>query len=236
MAREINLSRGGVFPYFVDNGKLFFVLGVEKDNRGKEFLNDFGGHYEDGEHQINTSYREFREETNGMFEGAFTETDVKQAFNDYSFNDYTINTIEDLEKGNKGIQGTSMTVLRVWLKLSNFKESDIEPIKRRFLELKRNLPYGASNNEIEELVFVTGKELLDNINGVSKNIHGRWLNNNFYRYLRNCAIFHVLTSLPTYQLIHRNVDFSKSFKEWYGNNRVKSGEESKRAKEGRMYN
>ena len=230
MAREINLSRGGVIPYFVDNGKLFFVLGLEKDSRGKEAINDFGGHYENGEHQIQTAYREFKEETNGMFDGMFTEKDIDEAFNDYSFSNYTINTIKGLKFKNNGIQGTSMSILRVWLKLSNFKESDIEHTKQKFQNLKRTLPYGAPNNEIDELLFITGKDLLDNVNGLSKNIGGKWLNPNLYRYLKNSPIFYTLTSLSIYEILHQNIDYQKKFVEWYGKNRVKSGEESSAAK------
>ncbi len=60
-----NSSRGGVIPYCVVNGKIHFLLA--KDSKYNQ-LSDFGGGVKQKENALTGGIREFREESNSIFD------------------------------------------------------------------------------------------------------------------------------------------------------------------------
>lgn len=57
-------SRGGVIPYTMKDGKIYFLLARHGESRD---LGDFGGGIKKHEFSLNGSIREYIEETHGMF-------------------------------------------------------------------------------------------------------------------------------------------------------------------------
>jgi hypothetical protein len=60
------IKRAGVIPYTIINGDLWFLMGVDAKTKD---LSDFGGGRENRESIIDCAYREFIEETCGIFSG-----------------------------------------------------------------------------------------------------------------------------------------------------------------------
>ncbi len=65
---QIVKSRAGVIPYMSVNGKLYFLLARHKETQE---LGDFGGGCKKTENALESAIREFREESNGIFEGLY---------------------------------------------------------------------------------------------------------------------------------------------------------------------
>lgn len=81
-------KRSGVIPYVIMNGHTYFLLG--KDRKTKE-LTDFGGTSKKKERAIISAMREFREETNNIFDTMMYDYHFLQEY--FIVTDYNENSI-----------------------------------------------------------------------------------------------------------------------------------------------
>lgn len=69
-------SRAGVIPYTIKNGRIYFLLGVDRKTSD---LTDFGGGVKCNETIVIGGLRELEEESCKLFEGVITAKDLRQS-------------------------------------------------------------------------------------------------------------------------------------------------------------
>lgn len=83
----------GILPYAIHNDKLYFLLGRENpgsDPKKNNLFSDFGGGTEKNETPEQTAFREFTEETMGIYEHLDITLDEKQSYNNGLYYQYMV--------------------------------------------------------------------------------------------------------------------------------------------------